>query len=153
MKKSLDAVTFIERCHHIAHTWDPEIGNPFPEAWSNGKSVCYSEYKSRADKKDLEFALSHETFSDLQSQQCHYCHKERSRDHRNGIDRKDNALGYTLDNCVPCCRECNYMKSSLNDTIFIDQAKKVSVFVTENSVCPVISKRCLMTVQKHAYVA
>lgn len=32
----------------------------------------------------------------------------------NGIDRVDNNKGYTLDNCVPCCWECNQMKSSLN---------------------------------------
>lgn len=29
----------------------------------------------------------------------------------NGIDRLDNAKGYTLDNCVPCCTFCNGAKS------------------------------------------
>ncbi len=31
----------------------------------------------------------------------------------NGIDRLDNALGYTLDNCVPCCKRCNQAKNNM----------------------------------------
>jgi hypothetical protein len=28
----------------------------------------------------------------------------------NGIDRVDSKKGYEVDNCVPCCMQCNYMK-------------------------------------------
>lgn len=31
----------------------------------------------------------------------------------NGVDRVDNALGYTPDNCVPCCSRCNYAKRAM----------------------------------------
>ena len=27
------------------------------------------------------------------------------------MDRKDNALGYTKDNCVVCCKSCNFGKA------------------------------------------
>jgi 5-methylcytosine-specific restriction endonuclease McrA len=27
-----------------------------------------------------------------------------------GIDRVDNSIGYTPDNCVPCCTQCNRIK-------------------------------------------
>jgi hypothetical protein len=29
-----------------------------------------------------------------------------------GIDRMDNNIGYTIDNCVPCCIICNMMKGN-----------------------------------------
>jgi hypothetical protein len=30
------------------------------------------------------------------------------------IDRLDNSVGYTLENCVPCCSKCNYDRGSLD---------------------------------------
>jgi hypothetical protein len=51
--------------------------------------------------------------------QCHYCGAEvRWSEHhitRNGsaynLDRKDNSIGYTKENCVVCCPRCNRSKS------------------------------------------
>lgn len=43
-----------------------------------------------------------------------------------GIDRIDNALGYTLDNIVPCCRTCNFMKQTSNQKDFINKCKQIS---------------------------
>ena len=31
----------------------------------------------------------------------------------NGIDRKDNNLGYTPKNVVPCCSVCNFAKKNM----------------------------------------
>ena len=31
----------------------------------------------------------------------------------NGIDRLDSNLGYTLENCVPCCKYCNIAKNTM----------------------------------------
>ena len=36
-----------------------------------------------------------------------------------GIDRKDNEIGYTLKNCVPCCIICNRAKNSLSFDEFL----------------------------------
>ena len=36
----------------------------------------------------------------------------------NGIDRKNNFLGYTLENIVPCCEKCNRAKHIMNLTEF-----------------------------------
>lgn len=32
----------------------------------------------------------------------------------NGVDRLDNALGYTRENCVPACRPCNAAKNAIS---------------------------------------
>ena len=61
------------------------------------------------------------------SQNCHYCgekpkellaDKQRNASDipfkRNGIDRVDNSKGYTIDNVIPCCRNCNIAKSTMS---------------------------------------
>jgi hypothetical protein len=56
-----------------------------------------------------------------EQKQCHYCHtlldwaphsnhKESNSIHYN-VDRKDSSLGYSKDNCVACCGDCNFTKS------------------------------------------
>ena len=41
---------------------------------------------------------------------CHYCQGSLPAT-GHGLDRKDSDLGYTFDNCVPCCWDCNRVKS------------------------------------------
>ena len=38
----------------------------------------------------------------------------------NGIDRVDNLMGYTLNNVVACCKNCNTMKKDLNKEEFLN---------------------------------
>lgn len=92
-----------------------------------------NNYKSRAKRKKLVFNLSKEDFKFLTSQNCNYCgcspKHSVNRPHSNpkyknslrfngdylynGIDRKDSKLGYVLDNCVTCCRDCNTIKHDI----------------------------------------
>lgn len=82
----------------------------------------YATYASGARMKDLEFFLSHDEFRLLTKGNCHYCNVEPSNKIQsnnreyiyNGIDRKNNDLGYTIDNCVPCCTQCNKAKRNLS---------------------------------------
>ena len=51
---------------------------------------------------------------------CHYCgdkiewmpHETRGCRWAYYLDRKDNSVGYTWDNCVVCCIECNRIKGN-----------------------------------------
>jgi hypothetical protein len=49
---------------------------------------------------------------------CHYCRSyiewipHYSNPHGHHLDRKDNNLGYTKENCVVCCARCNRAKSN-----------------------------------------
>lgn len=72
-------------------------------------------------KRGLEVSLSYEQFIDLcQIPKCHYCGKEIKRNLKRGdagyrgyaLDRKDNTQGYTVENSVPCCWNCNQTKNS-----------------------------------------
>lgn len=44
---------------------------------------------------------------------------------RNGIDRLDSKIGYTIANSVPCCKLCNLMKNKLELSEFVDHVSKI----------------------------
>lgn len=86
------------------------------------KSVM-TGYKIGAKKRGLPFLLTEYQFKHLTSSDCNYCglsprticKKGMNGQYiYNGIDRVDSQLGYSIDNCVPCCKKCNWSKS--NDT-------------------------------------
>ena len=85
----------------------------------------YETYRRHADKRKQCFELTIEQFTLIISQCCHYCGiaPEHIMEHRNdvitynGVDRVNNDIGYTVDNCVPACEKCNKAKltSSVDD--------------------------------------
>jgi len=78
----------------------------------------YGAYKRNARKVGREFSLTIEEAQSLFTSACYYCLSEPSTRVNqkveelwyNGIDRLDNSIGYTKENCVPCCKFCNYAK-------------------------------------------
>jgi hypothetical protein len=69
-----------------------------------------------ASKRGQEVALTYEEYLAFTEQKsCHYCDAEivwgklRTSTGHN-LDRKDNALGYSVENCVVCCGSCNRTK-------------------------------------------
>lgn len=80
----------------------------------------YGQYKNNAKSRNITFDLESDDFKNLIDSKCYYCNKEPSniKDLKyntgnyiyNGIDRLDNNLGYNLENCVPCCKQCNIAK-------------------------------------------
>lgn len=43
----------------------------------------------------------------------------------NGIDRIDNNRGYVKENCVPCCKTCNYAKRKMDLLTFKEWARRL----------------------------
>jgi hypothetical protein len=85
------------------------------------------QYKVHAKKRGYEFKLTREKFRELTQKPCHYCGAAPSNVSRNknlkvdtgdfvysGIDRKDNSIGYFIDNVVPCCKVCNRAKDTMS---------------------------------------
>jgi hypothetical protein len=72
--------------------------------------VRYKNLKSIAKQRNLCFTLSLNEYSVLIKQTCHYCNSSLEKHIGSGIDRKNNSIGYTLDNSVPCCTDCNLGK-------------------------------------------
>jgi len=126
MKTSLDVNTFIKKCKHISKYYN-DNGEYYPELFQNYKGTNYNSYKYRANKRILLFELTLEEFTNIRNNPCLYCGKEnKEKTHQNGIDRKNNTVGYTIENSVACCGGCNYMKGELNNIEFIEQCKKIA---------------------------
>jgi len=95
--------------------------------------VKYNKYRQRARNKGFIFEISKEDFMKLINMPCHYC-GELPNKNLNGIDRKDNSIGYSLENCLPCCWGCNELKGSKDYEWFIIQCKKISNHLRDSSI-------------------
>ena len=104
----------------------------------SGLGRLYSIYKSSASVRNLSFSLSKEDFKELTSSKCHYCGVLPYKVYRswyakvpytyNGIDRKDNSVGYDIDNCLPCCSVCNRAKHVLSYEEFESWLDRITKF-------------------------
>lgn len=99
------------------------------------RQVLYS-YRSSARRRNLEWRLTPEETLVLLAQRCFYCGvaPERTIGRRKknasvteddlfqcgGIDRIDNTLGYTPENCCPSCERCNRAKGTMSRAEFYE---------------------------------
>jgi hypothetical protein len=81
-------------------------------------------YKRCANIKNLDFEISFEDYESIVSRQCYYCNGMEEKGF-NGIDRNDQTKGYIVDNCLPCCTMCNYVKGSLHSSGFIKRVQHI----------------------------
>jgi hypothetical protein len=96
--------------------------------------AMFSLYAWASKRRGLEFLIERIDFIHLLAQPCSYCGKTAlEAGGRNGIDRIDNGLGYTVVNVVTCCFTCNQMKSKRSVSEFISHAKRIA---THNQVSP-----------------
>lgn len=101
----------------------------------------YERYNLSAWKRQLSFNITLAEFIVLVNGNCSYCGSEKSNSQNygkyilkyNGIDRADNSIGYQLENCVSCCKQCNYSKHTMNSREFLSWATKVVRNVSKDS--------------------
>jgi hypothetical protein len=101
----------------------------------------YSNYKSIAKSRKLEFELGLDYFIKLVNDNCIYCGEKCSHIYSgkalstknrkdsfilyNGIDRVDNSLGYIDGNVVTCCETCNRAKLKMSEQDFLSWIERV----------------------------
>jgi hypothetical protein len=85
----------------------------------------YKAYVHSARIRGKLFTLSLEQATELFQKPCYYC-GDIQRNGLNGIDRRDNNIGYLLKNCVPACKWCNRMKGVMQEDHFIEQCIFIS---------------------------
>lgn len=108
-------------------------------------AVVFGHYKMSARQRGKAFNLSTDQVKELISASCHYCGDQPRRQLTrkcvcvdgkrmkvpynnfvyNGIDRVDPDKGYVFENLVPCCWECNRMKSSTKVEDFIRRIRRI----------------------------
>lgn len=93
-------------------------GTPYLSSYNHLKEGISRTNKKR--KKQKSFELTFKEFLEfVEIKNCHYCNRSIDWIKHSGngsfkynLDRKDSNLGYSLNNCVVCCKVCNYMKGS-----------------------------------------
>jgi hypothetical protein len=106
-------------------------------------------YQAAARTRGLSWELTEEQFRELTQSACYYTGRKPSQTSRsansnlrrrkhgweptpggtyvyNGIDRLDSEVGYTPENCVPCCGEANLAKQSLGRDDFVRLCNEVA---------------------------
>jgi hypothetical protein len=90
-------------------------------------------YKKAALTRGYLFNLTDKAFENYLFSTCYYCgiqpNNKITRGNKsiyyNGIDRKDNSLGYLDDNCVTCCGKCNMIKNKYSHDDFLQHLKSI----------------------------
>ena len=72
----------------------------------------FREYADGAAKKNVEFSITLEKFTEVVTKPCYYC-KTYNETEVLGIDRIDSFKGYVKGNILPACEICNTMKKQL----------------------------------------
>lgn len=125
------------KCSHI--NW-----KVLPPGMASANSLL-RQYKFNAAKKGLPFLLTDERFFELTKMNCYLCNDPPSAFYRhskgcngaylyNGIDRVDNALGYTEENSRPCCAPCNLIKHHRTLDFLLRHLKKMWMHLSGS--CP-----------------
>jgi hypothetical protein len=106
-------------------------------------NILFGAYKQKARERQLEFRLTKEEFQDLTKKDCYYCGKHPSQVFTrrrmygsytyNGVDRLNNSVGYTVENCVSCCKDCNWLKGAIDVDDFLDLVNRIVRHRTENA--------------------
>lgn len=109
----------------------------------SAKRDVYRNYRQHAKRKGIAFEISFEDFLKVTQKNCFYCgsapqNRQRPKGKNGdyvyqGIDRKNNSKGYTMDNVLPCCEMCNKAKRDKDYTEFLEWIGRiVSVWTDTN---------------------
>lgn len=115
-------------------------------------NALFYNCKRSAKSRGIVFKINRNSHKIIASKNCYYCGTnpipwsryvdssgkniknvtestlERSFILANGIDRLDNNKGYILNNCVPCCVDCNEMKMDRKEKYFLSHIRKIIHF-------------------------
>jgi len=112
-----------------------------PAAHYYAAERLWLETQRNATNRKLAFSLSLDSFYGLVTAPCAYCRQSpttcgavlrstkrlsESAFEHHGLDRVDPARSYEPENCVPCCKTCNYGKHRLSAAAFVELARGIA---------------------------
>jgi 5-methylcytosine-specific restriction endonuclease McrA len=98
-------------------------------------------YRNGAKLRSINFGIDRSDVERMIFSPCRYCGRSGVQAmligdgrvmHHIGIDRVDNDLPYTKENCVPCCKDCNLAKRCRSMQQFKDWVAMVAAHLKEN---------------------
>lgn len=72
----------------------------------------FASFKRHCKKRNLPVNISFPKYLDIIKQNCYYCGADLMIMTGSGLDRKNNTLGYSVKNALPCCPTCNHVRGN-----------------------------------------
>jgi hypothetical protein len=85
--------------------------NAWARKYARTPNGLYSQHRKACKNRQITTTLTFEEFHSLRGP-CHYCSAEPPVCGA-GLDRIAHSKGYTVDNVIPCCSNCNYLRGDL----------------------------------------
>jgi hypothetical protein len=131
-REELGEDEYLEKCAKSMSTWKNGRSEQIIERhdqWKKSASYRYDETFTRANRNDIPFTLTRSQFEYKMSKPCFYCGREKNENERCfGLDRFDNDKGYTDQNAVCCCAQCNMMKKDVPYQLFVRHIEHILYF-------------------------
>jgi hypothetical protein len=86
--------------------WQKE--NPLRSKFLIARSNALNDKRRRS----IAFSLTFEECVSMWNQGCYYCGDSLLNKSGSSLDRRDNNLGYSLENVLPCCGKCNKIRNT-----------------------------------------
>ena len=108
--------------------------------WESLYNSAISKIIAHIKRRNILLSVNKEYLLDIIKKPCFYCWDIGSNTSankstfcktlkHNGIDRIDSSKWYIQDNCVPCCKRCNWAKNELSVEDFKEHIKKIYIFM------------------------
>jgi hypothetical protein len=139
MKNDMHVQAFIDKVKIILkYTNDnlpipSELVEKWRQCYTTKEKSTFTTYKNNViNSRKISFHLTEEEYISFLNNPCYLCGIVSSEYHKNGIDRIDSELGYTMENCKTCCTHCNLMKNSTNLPEFLKHCLRISKYYKTN---------------------
>lgn len=118
---------YLKRNAEVMTNWrenNPEKVAEMNEHRVQNLDYKFDEYRRKAERYRQCFELSFEQFEGIVKMPCYYCGVIQEK-RFNGIDRMDQTKGYVDENCVSCCKFCNFMKGAVDNITFLQRVEHI----------------------------
>jgi hypothetical protein len=83
---------------------------PRPRTYLTAATARWAAGRGSARDRGLRWDISLDSYVTIIQNPCHYCGTSLKDRQGHSLDRKDNDLGYTPANVLPCCGTCNRIR-------------------------------------------
>jgi hypothetical protein len=119
------------------------------DIWSdNVQKPNYNECRKKAMRQKVVFELTKEQWNTLVKENCVYCLRSLPSGKYNGVDRVIPSDGYTSNNTVSCCDDCNRDKGMLSVESMKSRNDKISERMKSEEIVIVNCDKVLRYVRK-----
>lgn len=159
-KKKIDELgldKYREKCAQMMKDWRDDKDDLITNYYGQRRlkpNEKFNYYRRTADRKSLCFCLEYSDCNKLFESPCYYCGMAKTDKLNIGIDRLDSFEGYTLDNSVPCCEDCNLVKNTIPYDVFIDKVHHILSYnklIDEGEYYFNFDRPCTMSTTTYSY--